>query len=106
MATAKKCDRCGGYFDEYKMEIKRQEREVKTDGSIEINGVARDICMDLCEECFEKLAAFLGIFIEDVDHKYIRQCDKCIHKIVTKPGIEACDVWECDYEPREEKPEE
>lgn len=104
MALAKKCDRCGTYFDVYKMHIKRQGRQITTEGLIKIKGVSlKDIEMDLCEECMEKLLAFLVIFVEDVDHVYKRQCDKCIHKIGTKPGIEACDVLECEYEPKSDK---
>ena len=32
-----------------------------------------------------------------------RQCEKCRHKVETKPGVEACDVWDCSFEPKDEQ---
>ena len=32
-----------------------------------------------------------------------RPCEKCKHKVETKPGIEACDVWDCSFEPKDEQ---
>ena len=32
-----------------------------------------------------------------------RQCEKCKHKVETKPGVEACDVWDCSFEPKDEQ---
>ena len=32
-----------------------------------------------------------------------RPCEKCKHKVETKPGVEACDVWECSFEPKDEQ---
>lgn len=33
-----------------------------------------------------------------------RQCEKCKHKVETKPSVEACDVWDCSFEPKDEQP--
>ena len=32
-----------------------------------------------------------------------RPCEKCKHKVETKPGVEACDVWDCSFEPKDEQ---
>ena len=32
-----------------------------------------------------------------------RQCEKCRHKVETKPGVEACGVWDCSFEPKDEQ---
>lgn len=29
-----------------------------------------------------------------------RPCEKCKHKVETKPGVEACYVWDCSFEPK------
>ena len=105
MAEAKKCDRCGGFYDHYKMDIKRRNINLSADGTVKIQECLsiRTEVFDLCPDCFENLIRFLGLLVEDIETKDDRQCEKCRHKVETKPGVEACDVWDCSFEPKDEQ---
>ena len=74
MATVKKCDRCGKYYDkntEHKQNI--NGRLYYEDGMC-FTIAAYDIyvdCKDLCDECLDKLHMFLNgakLILEDNKH--------------------------------------
>ena len=74
MATAKRCDRCGKYYDkniEHKQNI--NGRLYYEDGMC-FTTVSYDVyadCKDLCDECLDKLHIFLNgakLILEDNKH--------------------------------------
>lgn len=57
--NAKKCDRCGKYYDEYNQNSKSNGicfcRKFFTNNLT----VAHDLCIDLCPDCMNDVKAFL-----------------------------------------------
>lgn len=60
MANAKKCDRCGGYYDKNMVTLPEKNTIVRTVYFETINGYNSGTEYDLCDKCFTKLFKFLG----------------------------------------------
>ena len=61
MADAKKCDRCGIYYETYEMDI---EGKKIANGLVKVNIVCKDIrfeqdAIDLCQECMDKFEKWM-----------------------------------------------
>lgn len=54
-------------------------------------------------EPFEKEPALAETIKKALQKINDRPCEKCKHKVETKPGVEACDVWDCSFEPKDEQ---
>ena len=64
---ARKCDKCGNYYDVYFMRIKRGAGTYETVNGVRLfersfnDGVSNCLAFDLCPECMHKALEFLGV---------------------------------------------
>lgn len=74
MATVKKCDRCGKYYDKNTEHKQNINGRVYYEDGMCFTIVAYDVyadCKDLCDECLDKLHMFLNgakLILEDNKH--------------------------------------
>jgi hypothetical protein len=101
MADAKKCDRCGKYYDE-------QEKKYTVDGNIlaSIKFISKQNCMigrcDLCDECAKKLVQFMNpsrmaVETDDIDVLPCVCGDMPAHSVKMRYPNGEVHVIECPY---------
>lgn len=67
MANAKKCDRCGNFYDLYSgIRVKRRGAFFKVTCA-RLASASNDVCFDLCPTCAKAIAIFFGLETEEED---------------------------------------
>lgn len=108
--NAKKCDRCGKFYEPYTIQDNRFPFEVNGIAFCRIyaGGESRAFdnnSHDLCEECFEAMHAFFKNAEQPaakkhgrwIDNKYVYSCSECNDSIPHNAFINGCDFEYCPY---------
>ncbi len=76
MAMARKCDRCGKFYEDYIPENKDNPKYINGLSTVSINKERKfynvDL-VDLCEDCLKEFADWVN---KDPEYRYVRTFDK------------------------------